>query len=63
MIFAQSRGFEPLTRTFIAGAEWSEVAYSWADFGIDGSDLMGLVVAGGPQPGAFGFLVDDLRLR
>jgi imidazolonepropionase-like amidohydrolase len=63
MIFAQSRGFEPLTRTFVAGAEWSEVAYSWADFGIDGSDLMGLVVAGGPQPGAFGFLVDDLRLR
>ncbi|HWK88475.1 MAG TPA: CIA30 family protein, partial [Longimicrobium sp.] len=63
MVFARGKGMTPLTRTFTAGAEWSEVFFSWADFGIDGSDVMGIVLAGGPQPGAFAFRVDDFRLR
>ncbi|NNC28407.1 amidohydrolase family protein [Longimicrobium terrae] len=63
MVFAQSKGMQPLIRTFVAGPEWREVNLSWTDFGVDGSDVAGIVVAGGPQPGAFRFLVDDFRLR
>ncbi len=63
MVFARSKGSTPLTRTFVAGPEWTEVAMAWSDFGIDGSDVMGVVLAGGPQPGPFGFRVDDFRLR
>lgn len=63
MVFSESKGFQPLTRTFTAGPEWAEVTFTWSDFGIDGSDIMGVVVAGGPQPGPFGFLIDRFRLR
>jgi imidazolonepropionase-like amidohydrolase len=63
MVFAQSKGMQPLIRTFVAGPEWREVTMSWADFGIDGSDVAGIVVAGGPRPGAFTFRIDDFRLR
>jgi hypothetical protein len=63
IIFAQSHGFQPLERNFESGSEWREVAFSWADFGIDGSDIMGVVLVGGPTPGPFSFLVDDFRLR
>ena len=63
MVFAQSRGMTPLIKTFTAGAEWSEVRFSWADFGADGRDILGVVFAGGPQPGAFDLRVDQVRLR
>ena len=63
MVFARSKGNTPLTRTFVAGPDWKEVAFAWSDFGIDGRDVMGVVIAGGPQPGPFAFLVDDLRLK
>jgi len=62
MVFAQSRGSAPLTRTFVAGAEWRTIELTWADFGVDGRDVTGVVFAGGPQPGAFGFRVDGFAL-
>jgi imidazolonepropionase-like amidohydrolase len=63
MIFSQSKGFTPLTRTFTADAEWREIAFAWSDFGIDGIDVMGVLIAGGPQPGEFEIQIDDFRLR
>lgn len=63
MVFAQSKGMQPLIRTFVAGPEWREVSMAWTDFGVDGRDIMGIVVAGGPKPGAFSFRVDDFGLR
>ena len=62
MVFAQSRGSAPLTRTFVAGPEWRTVEVTWADFGIDGRDVTGVVFAGGPQPGEFKFRVDGFTL-
>ncbi len=62
MVFAQSRGTAPLTRTFVAGTEWRAVELTWADFGIDGRDVTGVVFAGGPQPGVFAFRVDGFAL-
>jgi imidazolonepropionase-like amidohydrolase len=63
MVFARSKGMAPLIRTFVAGPEWQEVSFAWSDFGTDGHDVMGVVIAGGPQAGPFGFLIDDLRLK
>ncbi|MEJ7812840.1 MAG: CIA30 family protein [Gemmatimonadaceae bacterium] len=63
MIFAQSKGMTPLIQTFVAGPEWREVTIPWSAFGVDGKDVMALVFAGGPTPGAYAFQIDDLRLR
>lgn len=63
MVFAQSRGMTPLVKTFTAGPEWTEVKLAWSDFGIDGRGILGVVVAGGPQPGPFDLRVDQFRLR
>ena len=63
MVFARSLGMTPLIRTFTAGAEWREVRFSWADFGTDGRDVLGVVFAGGPEPGPFEFRIDRIRLR
>ncbi|MBC7791232.1 MAG: CIA30 family protein [Anaerolineae bacterium] len=63
LVFAQSKGMIPLVQTFVAGTAWTEVVLPWSAFGIDGSDVMGIVFAGGPAPGAFAFQIDDLRLR
>jgi hypothetical protein len=63
MVFARSKGMTPQIRTFVAGPEWSEASFSWSDFGIDGKDVIGVVIAGGPQPGAFALLIDDVRLK
>ncbi len=62
MVFAQSRGTAPITRTFVADAEWRTVEVTWEQFGIDGRDVTGVVLAGGPQPGEFAFRVDGFRL-
>ena len=64
MIFADSKGYTPLTQTFVAGAEWKEYVFPFSAFsGIDGHDLMALMFVGGPQGGPFAFQVDDVRFR
>ena len=64
MVFAQSRGFTPLVQTVPAGAEWTEHTIPFSAFGgIDGHDLMAVIFAGGPTPGAFAFQVDEVGFR
>ncbi|HKR63953.1 MAG TPA: CIA30 family protein [Thermoanaerobaculia bacterium] len=63
MVFAQSKGMIPLMQSFIAGAEWEEHTIPWKAFGIDGSDVMAVLFAGGPAPGTFAFQVDEVSLR
>jgi hypothetical protein len=63
MVFARSKGMTPQIRTFTAGPEWREVSFSWSDFGVDGRDVIGVVIAAGPQPGPFAFMIDGVRLR
>jgi imidazolonepropionase-like amidohydrolase len=63
MLFASQLGFTPAIRTFVAGPDWKKVSFSFADFGIDGRDVMGILWTGGPEAGAFSFLVDDLTLE
>ncbi|MDQ6829455.1 MAG: CIA30 family protein, partial [Gemmatimonadota bacterium] len=64
MIFAESKGYMPLTKTFVAGPEWKEYVFPLLAFdGIDGRGIMALIFAGGPTPGAFSFQIDDVRFR
>lgn len=63
MVFSASKGMMPAIATFIASAEWREVVLPWSAFGIDGRDVMAIIVAGGPEAGAFAFQVDELALR
>lgn len=63
MLFARSKGNAPVIRTFVASPAWQKHDFTWQDFGIDGSDVMGVVFAGGPQPGAISFRIDNVRLR
>jgi len=63
MIFSESKGMMPLQKTFTAGPEWSEVTMPWTAFGIDGSDVMAIIFAGGPQPGPFALQIDEVALK
>ena len=63
MIFTRSKGATPIVRNFTAGPQWQEVTVSWADLAIDGSDIMGVVLAGGPKPGPMRFRIDDFKVR
>lgn len=64
MLFAQSRGYMPLERTFTPTAEWQEFTFPLAAFdGIDGHDVMAILIAGGPRPGPFAFQLDDVRIQ
>ena len=64
MLFAESRGFLPSTRTFVAGEQWERVGFLISDFdNIDGRDLLGVLFAGGPRPGSFSFQIDNVEFR
>lgn len=63
MLFVQSRGMMPMTRTFVSTPEWKEFTLPLSAFGTDGKDLLMLIVAAGPAPGSFEFYVDEVKLR
>ncbi len=63
MIFSQSHGMMPITQTFTAGPDWEQHTLPWKVFGVDGSDIMAVIFAGGPSPGPFAFQVDQVALR
>jgi imidazolonepropionase-like amidohydrolase len=62
MVFSQSRGRMPLTQSFAAPAEWTEVTIPFDRFdGFDGKDLTAVVFAAGPSPGPYAFRIDTVR--
>ena len=63
-VFAQSKGFTPLTQPFVADAAWKEYVFPLATFnGIDGHDIMAVIFGGGPSPGSFAFQIDHVSFR
>jgi imidazolonepropionase-like amidohydrolase len=63
MLFAKSLGFQPAVKSFVAGAEWKRFTFRISEFGgMDGSDLTGILFAGGPAPGRFVLQIDDVVL-
>ena len=63
MLFAQSRGMTPMTRTFQSTAEWTEHTIPLAALGTDGKDVVMLIIAAGPAPGTFELFVDGVKLK
>ena len=63
MVFASRLGNMPASQPFTAGAEWREVTIPLKAFGVDGSDLRGILFSADAAPGAFRFAIDDVRLR
>jgi imidazolonepropionase-like amidohydrolase len=63
MAFATHLGRMPAQKTFTAGPDWKRVTVSFADLGLDGTDLMGFFVGGGPAMGPFRVQIDDVRLE
>src|SRR5262245_9515048 len=64
MVFTEGTGRVPLMRAFEAGAEWKEIVVPFSALGaIDGHDVTGILLAGGPAPGSFAFQIDGVRLR
>ncbi len=63
MLFAQSRGMTPITRTFDVTEAWKEYTFPFSAFGTDGKDIVMIIVAGGPAAGPFEFFIDNVRLQ
>ncbi len=64
MVFAQSNGFVPSIKTFVAGSEWEEHRFALKDFeGCDAHGLMGVFFGGGAEAGPFDFQIDDVRFE
>ncbi|HKQ78216.1 MAG TPA: CIA30 family protein [Blastocatellia bacterium] len=63
MLFARSQGFQPAIKSFATGPEWKRFSFRISEFGgMDGSDLMGILFAGGPAPGRFVLQIDNVVL-
>jgi imidazolonepropionase-like amidohydrolase len=63
MVFAAHLGRLPVQKPFTAGPDWKRVRFSFADLGVDGTDLLGFFVGGGPGLGPFRLQIDDVRLE
>ncbi|GBD32151.1 D-hydantoinase/dihydropyrimidinase [bacterium HR33] len=64
LLFTQKGGAFPAVSTFTAGAEWQEVSFTWQQLqGGDGSDVVGIAIVAGPDPGPYEFWIDQMRIR
>ncbi|KPK80899.1 MAG: hypothetical protein AMS25_08510 [Gemmatimonas sp. SM23_52] len=63
MMFAQSLGYRPAIQYFVAEQEWTQYTFRFEQFGIDGHDLTGVFIGGGPEQGDFVLQIDDVRLE
>lgn len=63
MVFATTLGNIPAAQPFAAGPEWREIVLPLKAFGVDGSDLRGILFSADAAPGAFEFRIDSVRLR
>lgn len=63
MVFAESLGRIPATKLVHAGADWTEITIPWSDFGIDGKDLVGILIGGAQKDGKADFRIDEVKLK
>ena len=63
MVFATSLGQIPATKRVHAGADWTEITLPWSDFGVDGKDLVGILIGGGHKSGPTQFWIDEVKLK
>jgi imidazolonepropionase-like amidohydrolase len=63
MVFAESLGRIPASKLVHAGAEWTEISIPWSEFGVDGRDLIGILIGGAQKSGKVDFRIDDVKLK
>jgi imidazolonepropionase-like amidohydrolase len=63
MVFAESLGRVPATKRVHAGADWTEITLPWSDFGVDGKDLVGILIGGAHKSGPLDFWIDEVKLK
>jgi imidazolonepropionase-like amidohydrolase len=63
MVFAESLGRIPASKLVRAGADWTEITLPWTDFGVDGKDLIGILIGGAQKNGKVEFQIDDVKLK
>lgn len=63
MVFAESLGRVPASKIVHAGADWTEITLPWSDFGVDGHDLVGILIGGAQKSGKADFQIDDVKLK
>lgn len=63
MVFATSLGQIPATKRVHAGADWTEITLPWSEFGVDGKDLIGILIGGGQKSGLMQFWIDEVKLH
>jgi hypothetical protein len=64
LLFTKAGGFLPAQKKFASGASWSEVVIPFAELGgTDGRDVTAIVFDADSTPGAYSFLIDDVRLE
>jgi imidazolonepropionase-like amidohydrolase len=62
MLFATRLGRMPAVKNFTAGSDWTQITVPFAELNLDGSDILGIFLGGGPALGTFRFQVDEVRL-
>ncbi len=62
MLFATRLGRMPAQKAFTAGSDWQQVTVPFSELGLDGSDILGIFLGGGPALGTFRFQVDGVKL-
>jgi len=63
MLFATRLGNAPATQPFPAGPEWRQHVMPLKAFGLDGSDLRGILFSADAKQGGFRFAIDQVLLR
>ena len=64
MLFAPSKFFAPIIKTFVPGTEWKQFTFKLAQFdGYDAHDLAGLFIGAGLPAGKFALQIDDVSFQ
>ena len=63
MLFATRLGDRPASQPFPAGPEWRQHVIPLKAFGVDGSDLRGILFSADAAHGGFRFAIDQVLLR
>jgi len=63
MIYCQSTGFTPRIQPLEIGPGWKEYTMPFDKFGIDGHDIMGILIGAMNTPGDFAIWLDNVRLQ
>jgi len=58
-----SAGQMPGIQPFVAGPEWKQYTFQWADFKTDAHDVTGIAFAHAQEPGKFEFEIDDVEIK